>query len=197
MSAKSHQFLLDAAARWPKLHRVLEGVGPIHRQARRNFPLPESLCRAVAGQQLSVAAADTIWSRFEAFRGQRSLVPFLAEVSDQDLRGCGLSFAKIRSIRAIGQAAEHGQLEPGRVMRMDHVDRTDCLTKIPGIGPWTADMIGIFYCGDPDIWPDGDLVAQRTLQDLVGKKHSTAKVAATFSPWRSRLAMTMWKSVDA
>ena len=176
---------------------MLEIVGPIHRQARRNLPLPESLCRAVAGQQLSVAAADTIWSRFEAFRAQRSLVPFLAEVSDQDLRGCGLSFAKIRSIRAIGQAAEHGQLEPGRVMRMDHVDRTHCLTKILGIGPWTADMIGIFYCGDPDIWPEGDLVAQRTLQDLVGKNHSTVRVAATFSPWRSRLAMAMWKSVDA
>ena len=175
---------------------MLETVGPIHRQARRNLPLHESLCRAVAGQQLSLAAADTIWSRFEAFRDQRPLVPFLSEVTDQDLRGCGLSFAKIRSIRAIGQAAEHGQLEPGRVMRMDHVDRTDCLTKIPGIGPWTADMIGIFYCGDPDIWPEGDLVAQRTLQDLVGKKNSTAKVAATFSPWRSRLAMTMWKSGD-
>ena len=46
----------------------------------------------------------------------------------------------------IGHAAEHGQLEPRRVMRMDHVDHA-CLTKIPGIGPWTADMIGIFIAG--------------------------------------------------
>lgn len=176
---------------------MLQSVGPIHRQARRDLPLPESLCRVVAGQQLSVAAARTIWSRFEAFRGQRSLVPFLAEVSDQDLRGCGLSFAKIRSFRAIGVAAELGQLEAQNVLRMGHPERAASLTKIAGVGLWTADMIGIFYCGDPDIWPEGDLVAQRTLQDLVGKKHSTAKVAATFSPWRSRLAMTMWKSVDA
>jgi len=176
---------------------VLETVGPIHRQARRNLPLPESLCRAVAGQQLSVAAADTIWSRFEAFRGQRPLVPFLAKVTDQDLRGCGLSFAKIRSVRAICQAADCGQLDPGRVMRMDHVDRTAYLTKIPGIGPWTADMIGIFYCGDTDIWPEGDLVARRTLQQLVGKRFRTVRVASTFSPWRSRLAMAMWRAVDA
>ena len=105
------------------------GRGPIHRQARQ-IPLPESLCRAVAGNELSVAAADTIWSRFEAFRAQRPLVPFLAKVTDADLRGCGLSFAKIRSIRAIGHAAEHGPVEPSRVMRMDHVDRTACLTKI-------------------------------------------------------------------
>ena len=197
MSAKSHQFLLDTAARWPKLHRVLETVGPIHRQARRNLPLPESLCRAVAGQQLSVAAADTIWSRFEAFRGQRPLVPFLAKVTDLDLRGCGLSFAKIRSIRAIGEAADRGQLESGRLMHMGHGERTACLTEIPGVGPWTADMIGIFYCGDTDIWPDGDLVARRTLQNLVGKRSKTVRVASTFSPWRSRLAMAMWRAVDA
>ena len=196
MSAKSHQFLLDTAARWPKLHRVLETVGPIHRQARRNLPLPESLCRAVAGQQLSVAAADTIWSRFEAFRGQRPLVPFLAKVTDLDLRGCGLSFAKIRSIRAIGEAADRGQLESGRLMHMGHGERTACLTEIPGVGPWTADMIGIFYCGDTDIWPDGDLVARRTLQNLVGKRFKTVRVASTFSPWRSRLAMAMWRAVD-
>ena len=196
MSAKSHQFLLNAAARWPKLHRVLETVGPIHRQARRNLPLPESLCRVVAGQQLSVAAARTIWSRFESIRGKRSLVHFLSRVTDQDLRDCGLSFAKIRSFRAIGVAAELGQLEAQSVLRMGHPERAASLTKIAGVGLWTADMIGIFYCGDPDIWPEGDLVAQRTLQDLVGKKHSTAKVAATFSPWRSRLAMTMWKSGD-
>ena len=197
MSAKSHQFLLDTAARWPKLHRVLETVGPIHRQARRNLPLPESLCRAVAGQQLSVAAADTIWSRFEAFRGQRPLVPFLAKVTDLDLRGCGLSFAKIRSIRAIGEAADRGQLESGRLMHMGHGERTACLTEIPGVGPWTADMIGIFYCGDTDIWPDGDLVARRTLQNLVGNRFKTVRVASTFSPWRSRLAMAMWRAVDA
>ena len=197
MSAKSHQFLLDTAARWPKLHRVLETVGPIHRQARRNLPLPESLCRAVAGQQLSVAAADTIWSRFEAFRAQRPLVPFLAKVTDADLRGCGLSFAKIRSIRAIGDAADRGQLESGRLMHMGHGERTACLTEIPGVGPWTADMIGIFYCGDTDIWPDGDLVARRTLQNLVGNRFKTVRVASTFSPWRSRLAMAMWRAVDA
>ena len=197
MSAKSHQFLLDTAARWPKLHRVLETVGPIHRQARRNLPLPESLCRAVAGQQLSVAAADTIWSRFEAFRAQRPLVPFLAKVTDLDLRGCGLSFAKIRSIRAIGEAADRGQLESGRLMHMGHGERTACLTEIPGVGPWTADMIGIFYCGDTDIWPDGDLVARRTLQNLVGKRSKTVRVASSFSPWRSRLAMAMWRAVDA
>ena len=197
MSAKSHQFLLDVAVRWPKLHRVLKVVGPIHRQARRDLPLPESLCRAVAGQQLSVAAADTIWSRFEAFRGRRDLVPFLARVTDLDLRGCGLFFAKIRSIRAIGEAAERGQLESGRLMRMGHGERTACLTEIPGVGPWTADMIGIFYCGDTDIWPDGDLVARRTLQNLVGKRSKTVRVASTFSPWRSRLAMAMWRAVDA
>ena len=196
MSTKSHNFLLDVAARWPKLRQVLETVGPIHRQARRNLPLPEAMCRAVAGQQLSVAAADTIWSRFEMLRGHRPLVPFLARVTDQDLRACGMSFAKIRSIRAIGDASERGQLQSVRLMQMSHVDRTACLTKIPGVGPWTADMIGIFYCGDPDIWPDGDLVARRTLQDLVGKRLNTVRVASRFSPWKSRLAMGMWRAVD-
>jgi len=188
--------MLEVARRWPALYRVLQSVGPIHRQARRDLPLPESLCRAVAGQQLSVAAARTIWSRFESIRGERPLVQFLARVTDQDLRDCGLSFAKIRSVRAIGVATELGQLDAQRVIRMGHKERTASLTKIPGVGPWTADMVGIFYCGDPDIWPEGDLVAQRTLRDLLGKKFSTVRAAALFSPWRSRLALAMWKSVD-
>ena len=175
---------------------MLSAVGPIRRQARRSLPLPEKLCQAVAGQQLSVSAADTIWTRFETLRDGRPLVTFLSRVNDQDLRGCGLSFAKVRSIRAIGEASKNGQLEDHRLIRMDHVERTELLTKIPGVGPWTADMIGIFYCGDPDIWPDGDLVAQRTLQQLVGRRSPTIRVAASFSPWRSRLAMAMWRAVD-
>ena len=197
MSTKAHRFLLETAARWPKLHRVLSAVGPIRRQARRSLPLPEKLCQAVAGQQLSVSAAHTIWTRFEGLRDGRPLVTFLSRVDDQELRGCGLSFAKVRSIRAIGEAAKSGQLEADRVMRLDHVERTACLTKIRGVGPWTADMIGIFYCGDPDIWPDGDLVAQRTLQQLVGRRSTTIRVAASFSPWRSRLAMALWRAVDS
>ena len=196
MSTKAHRFLLETASRWPKLHRVLSAVGPIRRQARRSLPLPEKLCQAVAGQQLSVSAADTIWTRFETLRDGRPLVTFLSRVNDQELRGCGLSFAKVRSIRAIGEASKNGQLEDHRLIRMDHVERTELLTKIPGVGPWTADMIGIFYCGDPDIWPDGDLVAQRTLQQLVGRRSPTIRVTASFSPWRSRLAMAMWRAVD-
>ena len=177
-----------------KLHRVLETVGPIHRQAAK-CPF-QNRCAGLSPVNSSRLRPPHHLVTFEAFRGQRSLVPFLEELALQDLRGCGLSFAKIRSFRAIGVAAELGQLEAQNVLRMGHPERAASLTKIAGVGLWTADMIGIFYCGDPDIWPEGDLVAQRTLQDLVGKKHSTAKVAATFSPWRSRLAMTMWKSGD-
>ena len=79
MSAKSHQFLLDAAARWPKLHRVLEAWALFIAKRDENLPLPESLCRAVAAQQLSVAAADTIWSRFEAFRGSAAFGAIFGE----------------------------------------------------------------------------------------------------------------------
>ena len=126
-------------------HRVLEGVGLIHRHGQICLFLHSVVPSRRRPPAFSSRCPHTIWSSLpEAFRAQPLFGAILGEVTDaESFRGCGLSFARVLvHPRPSAQAAEHGRkLEPGRVMRMDHVERTACLTKIPGIGPWTADMI--------------------------------------------------------
>jgi DNA-3-methyladenine glycosylase II len=69
--------------------------------------------------------------------------------------------------------------------------------EIWGVGQWTADMLGIFYFGERDIWPDTDLAVWKTLQRLTSRRRKTTLTAAKFSPQRSLLAKYMWRIADA
>jgi len=99
-------------------------------------------------------------------------------------------------LQGIHAAHEAGHLSPTAIRAMAHPERAAHLTQIHGIGPWTCDMLAIFYCKDPDIWPDGDNAARQTLNRLIGRR-KPAKVAALFAPHRSILALYMWKIADA
>lgn len=98
---------------------------------------------------------------------------------------------------AIAAAFTQGQLDATALAQLSQTDRVKQLTKIWGIGQWTADMMGIFYFGDPDIWPDGDVTARKTLEKLTSKRRKTVRTAARFLPYRSYLALHMWKNVDS
>ncbi|MEM8810884.1 MAG: DNA-3-methyladenine glycosylase 2 family protein, partial [Cyanobacteria bacterium P01_G01_bin.38] len=76
-------------------------------------------------------------------------------------------------------------------------DRAQRLTAIWGVGQWTADMMSIFYFGDPDIWPDGDVTARTNLIQLTSARRKTTLTAARFAPHRSYLALYMWRHSDA
>lgn len=166
-----------------------------HPYAKRSFP--ERLCRAVTGQQLSVRAAETIWHRVVSSAEEKPLMEYFAQVDSSVLRECGLSRAKVKTIGAIAHASLNGQLNATELEQLSHEERTARLTAIWGIGQWTADMMSIFYFGDPDIWPDGDVTARKTLEHLTSKRHKTIRTAARFSPYRSYLALHMWRCTDA
>ena len=168
---------------------------PKHPYAERTFP--ERLCRAVTGQQLSVRAAETIWQRVVASAGETPLMDHFAQVDPSGLKSCGLSRAKVKTVSAIAHAYLNGQLNATELSQLSHAERTTRLTTIWGIGQWTADMMGIFYFGDPDIWPEGDVTARKTLENLTSKRRKTIRTATRFAPYRSYLALHMWKHVDA
>jgi DNA-3-methyladenine glycosylase II len=79
---------------------------------------------------------------------------------------------------------------------MDHLARSEHLAQIHGIGQWTCDMVSLFYCRDPDVWPEGDLAVQRVFARYIGRR-KPARAAAVFAPHRSLLALYMWRLVDA
>lgn len=191
-----HRFIEIATGLSTELADGISQVGPLEFQADNSMPLAQKLCRSVAGQQLSVNAAHSIWNRLVEAADEEPLAEFFKEENSELMRSCGLSAAKIRTMCGIAKAARAGGLEAAELGALDHYTRSKQLTRFWGVGQWTADMISIFYFGDEDVWPDGDLVARKTLEKLTGKRRKTVRTAERFAPNRSRLALYMWKYND-
>ncbi|MEM7136301.1 MAG: DNA-3-methyladenine glycosylase 2 family protein [Myxococcota bacterium] len=193
-----HSLVANAAELSPTLASTIERQGPIRlRRHLDGTPLVDVLCRAVAGQQLSVTAARSIWGRVIEDVGTRPLEAHLADAPHERLRACGLSGSKVKTMCAIAEASRSGALCNDTLRGLDRETRTERLTSIWGVGPWTADMMNIFYFGDRDVWPDGDVTARKTLARLTSRRRKTILTAERFSPYRSYLALHMWRAANA
>jgi DNA-3-methyladenine glycosylase II len=192
-----HRFLAIAPDLSSALHDALHRLGPVELPVRDHIAFPEHLARAVAGQQLSVKAARSIWSRVEAACADAPLIEAFCEGRAEELRDCGLSNAKVKTLLAIGQAARDGRLDGEALRALSPAERAAELTALWGVGQWTADMANIFWFGEQDIWPDGDVAARKTLERLTSPRRKTVRTAERFAPYRSYLALYMWRWVDA
>ena len=193
--------LLDAAGAHPALLAALIRAGPTaiappaYPQAHPQ--VADRLFLEVVNQQLSTRAAAAIWARIEAAAAAAATSPRgLFEAGNADLlRACGISGNKVRALQAIVAAEAAGLLGPG-LAALPHPERATILCGIRGVGPWTADMVGIFHFHDPDIWPEGDVAAVGCLRQLTGQADTRA-VASAFAPYRSILARYLWHIKDA
>lgn len=198
MNRKLHaEFLATSKGICSQLHNAICDCGSLPKQRRNDQPLAIVMCRTIAGQQLSVKASRTIWSRVVADSGSTPLPKYLIKASPSQLRACGLSRAKGRAMKEIATAANSGRLETKTLKALPHLERSQRLMEIWGVGKWTADMIGIFYFDDQDVWPESDITVAKTLQRLIGYRRKTTSAAAQFAPQRSVLARYMWKIADA
>lgn len=185
----------------PSLKTAMQLVGPVQMRVRSDMPLPLYLSRSVVGQQLSGKAAGTIWGRVESHCEQGGLS--LGETVSRDglewLRGCGVSGSKSRAIGAIFDAQGQGLLESTDLAGMSHEERSAQVSSIWGIGQWTCDMLSMFYFAEADVWPRADTSANRELAGFLaqdGLSGEAWEVAERFSPYRSYLALYMWKIAD-
>ncbi|WP_346016954.1 DNA-3-methyladenine glycosylase 2 family protein [Methylobacterium sp. GC_Met_2] len=187
---------MPAAGPYPALRDALERAGPLRIEPAAHPCVAERLFVEVVNQQLSTRAAAAIWGRIEAAATAAAGTPrALFEAGDPDLlRACGLSGNKARALQAIVAAEAAGLLGP-ELAGLPHPERAAILCGIRGVGPWTADMVGIFHFHDPDIWPEGDVAAVGCLRRLTGQADTRA-VAAAFAPYRSILARYLWRIKD-
>ncbi|WP_306016949.1 DNA-3-methyladenine glycosylase [Oceanicaulis sp. MMSF_3324] len=199
MTQDVHDHCLDvAAALSPDLHAAIARQGALPHWSSPSAPFPVSLSRSVAGQQLSVKAAASIWKRVEALSdAPDGLLEVFTETQADRMRACGLSGAKVKTLIAIAEAQRQGLLDEAVLQALSPQERSDRLIDIWGVGRWTADMANIFYFQEPDIWPDGDVTARKTLEKLTSKRRKTVRTAARFAPCRSYLARYMWRHADA
>lgn len=191
-----HQFIETANELSTDLAKAISLVGALKLQADDSQPLAHRLSRSVAQQQLSVKATKTIWNRVLEAACDEPLTEFFIEDNAEMMHNCGLSKAKVRAICGIAEKARMGGLNASELQSMTHKKRASHLTSLWGVGQWTADMISIFYFGDEDIWPDGDLAARKTLEKLTSRRRKTVRMAERFAPYRSYLALYMWKYQD-
>jgi DNA-3-methyladenine glycosylase II len=177
----------------PRLLPIAEVAGPL--PLRRQAGGFEGLASIITSQQISNAAAASIWSRFRA-----AVDPFTAEqfllTSEETLRTVGLSRAKVHTLTGIAAAAADG-FDLIAVHDLPAEQAVTTMTALKGIGPWTAEIYLLFCVGHPDIFPAGDLALQvgvhrglklRARPDV--KK--LRKLAERWSPWRGVAARLFW-----
>lgn len=182
------------AAAEPRLAAIAErtGLPPL----RRSPTGLAGLLRIVVDQQISLAAAAAIWRRFEA-----QFSPFdahrLTAASSAALAATGLSAAKSRTVRAVGEAVASGGLDFDRLAHVADEEAAGALTAVPGIGPWTADIYLLTCLGRPDVWPVGDVALRAAMAASFGIDRRPNPVemigiAEGWRPWRAVAARLLW-----
>lgn len=186
---------LDAiAAREPAIARALELAGyPQERIRERGYA---TLLRTIVGQQVSVAAASSMWSKLEAFLGPELAPERLLASEFDELRACGLSRQKQGYARSLCERVVTGALDLDSLPRDDEAAIAE-LVRIKGIGRWSAEIYLLFAEGRPDIWPAGDLAVQVGLGKLLGlaerpSEKMTRELAETWRPHRGAAAIFTW-----
>ena len=159
-----------------------------------------TLARAIVGQQISVKAAQSVWTRVLA--EVKEMTP--AHVTRADpvrLRACGLSGQKTAYFLDLAQRFGSGALDPARWTALDDEALISELTLVKGIGRWTAEMFLIFHMARPDVLPVDDVGLQRamSLHYNSGRPVSKLKmqrIGKGWAPWRSVATWYLWRSLE-
>jgi DNA-3-methyladenine glycosylase II len=196
----------ELAALDPKLARLIESTDPkevLGRVVERDRDRFVALCRIIVGQQVSTAAARTIWGRVEeAFDGPPKPEQLLEPDAEKRLRTCGLSGRKASYAIGIAEAivAEELLLDGFDSMSDDEV--LDAIVALRGLGQWSAEMFLIFDLGRPDVFSGGDLGLRRGIQiayelDEMPSPEEAVAIAERWSPHRSLACLYLWEAVHA
>lgn len=178
----------------PDLAGIEKAAGPLPWRARpAGFP---GLLQAIVGQQISNQAAAAIWGRLRAVPG--ALTPAgLAALSEEDLRGAGLSRPKVSHARSLAVAFLDGTLETELLATLDDETAIARICTVRGLGPWTAEIYLLFALGRPDVLPAGDLALAAAAADIKqlptrpGPKEFRA-LAEQWRPYRALASRLLW-----
>lgn len=180
------------AAADPALGELIARLGGVEFDPRADTDLFAMLVRGVAGQQLSGAAAQTIFTRLS---GQVGLTPeALASASDEMLLAAGLSHRKVEYVRDLARAVLACDLNLDAIDSLSDGEVVDQLTRMRGIGLWTAHMFMLFALRRPDVVASGDLGIRQATGRLLGlgRAATPAEVEAAAERWRPYRSVAMF-----
>jgi len=187
------------ASREPAFARVVAKLGVP--EPRNSEPGAHTLLRTIVGQQVSVAAARSMWSKLEAAYGSPPDLSTILTATDDELRVAGISRQKAGYARSLAQLVLSGELALD-ALPADDEEAIALLTRIKGIGRWSAEIYLLFAEGRPDIWPAGDLAVQIEIGRLLGladkpSEKQLREIAEPWRPYRGAAAVLAWHSYNS
>jgi DNA-3-methyladenine glycosylase II len=188
----------------PVMAQLIRRAGPYAVGPKRGVGPYEALVQAVAHQQLTGKAAQTILGRFYAlYGGDCCPEPArLFETSEERLRGCGFSRAKAASLKDIAARTLDGTIPPRRSLsRMKNEAIIERLVEARGVGRWTVEMFLMFTLGRPDVLPVDDYGIRLGYKIAYGKRtlpkqKALARLGEMWAPYRTTASWYLWRAVD-
>ncbi len=196
-NALSHFRIVD-----PILYSIAQTItldDPSFRSSNRYFV---SLCSEIIGQQLSGKVADVLFDRFEKLFPKKNVTPKrVLGISEETLRRTGMSWSKTRFIRDLARQVVDKSVRLESLSTLSDAEVIKELTRVKGIGPWTAEMFLMFSLGREDVFSYGDLGLRNAMKKLYGfKKDPTVRqmerIVNKWKPYRTYAARILWKSLE-
>ena len=160
-----------------------------------------SLCRTIISQQINTKAADSIWGRFEK-KCKKNIKPkIVLKISSRDLKSAGLSRQKVSYLKNIAKAFKNKSFNIRELKKMNDEEAINYVTKLKGLGVWSAEMFLMFNLNRPNIFPIKDIGLLRA----ISKNYKTSyppskgfldKISRLHSGYRTVFTWYMWRSID-
>ena len=160
-----------------------------------------SLCKSIIGQQISVAAANSVFLKFKKKCNNKITAKNVNKISTSSLKSCGLSRQKVKGIKDLAKRIINKSFKPSLIKKMSDEEAIEYLSELRQIGRWSAEMILLFTFNRSNIWPLQDIGLLRAISNNYNKKYFPPKsfldkLYKKFSPYCSVATWYLWRSID-
>jgi len=160
-----------------------------------------SLCKSIIGQQISVAAANSVFLKFKKKCKNKINARTVSKLSFSNLKSCGLSKQKVKGIKDLAKRTLNKTFKPSLIKKMTDEEAIEYLSDLRQIGRWSAEMILLFTFNRSNIWPLQDIGLLRAISNNYNKKYFPPKIFLNklykkFTPYCSVATWYLWRSID-
>jgi len=197
MSKKIHNILLERSLEQHRsLNEIFRNNGVIFlKKSKKN--LFAFMINLIISQQLSTKAANAIWKNVKELEKTKmlSLMEICSKKNSDILENCGLSKNKTKAAILLRQSFKQNKINEDTLSKMNESELSLFIQSLWGFGPWSAEIIAMFFYGMPDIWAKKDLILNRYIK-LIAKleNESYENIIQVYSPFKTYLALHIWKA---
>ena len=195
---------------WNRAKKILSKKDKVMRELINNYKDKSlvtrndvffSLCKSIIGQQISVAAANSVFLKFKKKCNNKITAKNVNKLSAISLKSCGLSRQKVKGIKDLAKRIINKSFKPSLIKKMSDEEAIEYLSELRQIGRWSAEMILLFTFNRSNIWPLQDIGLLRAISNNYNKKYFPPKsfldkLYKKFTPYCSVATWYLWRSID-